>query len=645
MAAPLLIGAGAAIGAIASRLVNSFAISPILNPAELRAAHAGWLNNRSQLPDPTEIYDAFRRGWYDADPRAAALGMMMQGVELDPAGSYYSIWRPVLDSRTPVPNIADAISLFTHGWIDEKQLCEMLKKNGANLERWLEMIRAGFGQPTIVDGTEQWLRGFLSDTQFDNLIRKNGMNEKEWGPLLRKMAYQMPLPQDVIRFVVREALNEEQAKILELDAELEQNPSYIELANAVGLGKAKYRSGEGEEKEVDVPKLFWRAHWELPSPTQSYEFLRRLRPNRIDRFKRTLPPELAKDLKPITGADLAALLKANDYAPKWRAPLSAISYLPLTRVDTRRLFDAGLIDKSELVEQYMDSGYVREDADRMADWAEGDRELSRLQPARRANKGEVLKAYRLGWLDRATASRFLYSLTLKSWQALREYEALGDLAQEQEALQSPIVAAWLAREDVAIRSELVTESLRSIRERLYAGITDLAGAASELDRLGLQPARREHYLAVWRAKLSGPRRTLALRQLIQFWREGAMTLGELIQRASRLGYGGEDLQLLLRSGQIRVQKELARQQAILAEEEKKRAQAQAKLVKEIERELDAERRKLAWKAPVTTLVRWLKAGRIAPETFRRVAALQGLKLPEIELHLQEAAATLTEEGE
>lgn len=640
MAAPLLIGAGAAIGAIASRLVNSFAISPILNPAELRAAHAGWLNNRSQLPDPTEIYDAFRRGWYDADPRAAALGMMMQGVELDPAGSYYSIWRPVLDSRTPVPNIADAISLFTHGWIDEKQLCEMLKKNGANLERWLEMIRAGFGQPTIVDGTEQWLRGFLSDTQFDSLIRKNGLNEKEWGPLLRKMAYQMPLPQDVIRFAVREALNEEQAKILELDAELDENKDYIAMANAVGIGVAKYRTGEGEEKEIDVPRMFWRAHWELPSPTQSYEFLRRLRPNRIDRFKQTLPPELAKDLKPITGTDLAALLKANDYSPKWRAPLSAISYLPLTRVDTRRLFDASLIDKQELVEQYMDSGYVREDAERMADWAEGDRELSRLQPARKANKGEILRGYRLGWLDRATAARYLYSLTIRNVKSLREYESLPDLAQEQEALRSPIVAAWLSREDLSLRSELVSESLRAIRDRLYAGITSIEEASLELDRLGLLRNRREHYLAVWRAKMSGPRRTLALRQLIQFWRDGAMTLGELLQRAQRLGYAGDDLQVLLRSGQIRIQKEMARQQAMLAEEEKRRAQAQAKLVKEIERELEAERRKLAWKAPVTTMVRWLKAGRIAPDTFRRVAALQGLKQQEIELHLQEASESL-----
>lgn len=639
MPAPLIWFASAAGAAVASRVfsgVVNVTFDPKLKPAELLAAQEGWFNQPVILPGPDAIFDAAYRGLIP-DLEDAAWGMNSGGVALGLATQHGRVWDGVLKASRSFPGVGEAHQLLVRGLINEADWCRMVKQAGGPVKEWEIVAKGAWAWLTIDQALPLWSRGLLTGEQLKIIIRRNGFDPEQWETLLKDASMVIPLPQDVIRFAIRDTFNPDLVASLDLNAELADNTDYRDLAAAVGVGVAKYKDRAGKERTIDVAEKFWQAHWELPSPTMAYQFLRLLRPSRIQRYKETLPADLAKDLTAISGKDVANLLKANDYAPKWRPPLAAISYLPLTRVDARRLFDAKLIDRAELKEQFLDSGYVDADADKMAKWAEQDRDLSRLRPALAANKGEILKGYQLGWLTGEAASVYLHKLTIRNLEDFRDYEALPLVAQAADALKNPIVAAWLAGVDYKVRSDLVNTGLAAIRGRLFGGMTTLDQAAGDLRQMGLTAERTRHHLDKWKTVMSGPRRTLQLRQLVGYWREGALSMGELVARAMNLGYGEKDLQVLLASGQVRLEKELARQRATAEADARKRAAAQARLVKELEAEAEKERRKLAWKAPVTTLVRWLKGGRITPRSFAAIAAVQGLRQDEIAVYLQEAA--------
>ena len=88
--------------------------------------------------------------------------------------------------------------------------------------------------------------------------------------------------------------------------------------------------------DKEVLQWYWRAHWELPSPTTGFEMLHRLHPDVLEvigeKYKEMglNPDDLKTDLD-----TLKELLKISDYPKYWRDRLAAISYSPLTRVDLR----------------------------------------------------------------------------------------------------------------------------------------------------------------------------------------------------------------------------------------------------------------------------------------------------------------------
>lgn len=86
----------------------------------------------------------------------------------------------------------------------------------------------------------------------------------------------------------------------------------------------------------DVMGWYWRAHWELPS----FYNIRDAR---------------HRDL--ITDKEVDEWLMVNDYAPYWRDILKGIIFTPYTRVDIRRMYDMGVVDRDEVKRTYKDLGY------------------------------------------------------------------------------------------------------------------------------------------------------------------------------------------------------------------------------------------------------------------------------------------------
>jgi len=193
-----------------------------------------------------------------------------------------------------------------------------------------------------------------------------------WTPedikIIRTVAKSYPSPSDLIRFGLREAWDEEVCSKWGYNADFPQK--FKEWMERLGF-------------DPEWALLYWRAHWQIPSPTMGYEM-----------FHRGI----------ISREELEELLRINDYPAGWRERLVKLSYTPITRVDIRRLYKLGIIrTPEELVRRYMDIGYSEDDARALAEftikeYVDKERELT---------KSEIVKAYKLGRFSREEAKNYL----------------------------------------------------------------------------------------------------------------------------------------------------------------------------------------------------------------------------------------------
>ena len=242
-------------------------------------------------------------------------------------------------------------------------------------------------------------KGYFSDEQFVDELARQGFDKDARQALVDDYKF-VPSPGDVIRWAVREAFYEPYVKTYGLDDEYpaELN-SYGEI---LGI----------DQKELHY---FWRSHWELPSTFQGYEMLHR-------------------DV--ITDKDLDTLFMANDIMPFWREKLKAISYHPYTRVDTRRMFKAGVIDRPGVKRSYLDQGYDEEHAENLTIWTVGD-VLAKERDLTRAN---IEKLYQEGQIRRETAAEYLLGLRYNDEEV--EYLLLLVDIKIADETEKELIALW-----------------------------------------------------------------------------------------------------------------------------------------------------------------------------------------------------------
>jgi len=126
------------------------------------------------------------------------------------------------------------------------------------------------------------------------------------------------------------------------------------------------------------------AHWILPSPTMAYEMFHRLRKGRVK-------AELV-----FGKEELERLLRYADYLPFYIPRMVEIAYSPFTRVDVRRMARERVLSHEDVIECYMDIGYNKERAEKLALWTRTYNALVSLRAR-----------YRKGWL---TDEQFLDEL-------------------------------------------------------------------------------------------------------------------------------------------------------------------------------------------------------------------------------------------
>jgi len=229
------------------------------------------------------------------------------------------------------------------------------------------------------------------DYDVTQALKDAGFDDKEIS-ILRELSWAYPSPSDFIRFAVRDVFVEDKEVKEALEAEFPED--IVPYAKKAGMSR-------------DVLMWYWKAHWELPSPTQVYEMLHRLNPD-VLAIRGEAYKEMGLELDKLetTKETVEFYLKQADYDKRWRQRLLAISYNPLTRVDLRRIYELGLIDDNELLARLMEVGYTKKDAELMLEFYK----TFRQEEARTFAKTEIKYLLYYGIINESEAKVMLERL-------------------------------------------------------------------------------------------------------------------------------------------------------------------------------------------------------------------------------------------
>ena len=397
---------------------------------------------------PADAFAGYWRGLLSAEQAAWHLA----------ASGYHAESAPVL--RELVRPRATPETLISAHWRQPQTLVGVVQ----------ELIRRGYppadismmlyAQMALLDPyqvRDLYLRREISDSEHDYLLSQVGYTPEQI-ERLKRLYYWIPSPPDLIRLAVREAWNEDIVRRFEYDAEFPAE--FAEWAEKQGMSR-------------DWAKRFWRAHWELPSPTMAYEMLHR---------------------RLITEEDLDALLKTADYPRFWRERLMKVSYNPYTRVDIRRMYQMGVLSKEEVYWAYRDIGYDDDHAAKLTAFtvslaSEEERDLTR---------SDILAAYADGTIDRALSHNLLMRM--------------GYDTDEADLL--------LTRQERQIIKERRADQRDMYRKLYLAGVKDEQAVFSEMMSRGWSGYEVRTLIDRWAAEKAANAPVPSVEKVIEFYMAG-----------------------------------------------------------------------------------------------------------------------------
>jgi hypothetical protein len=295
--------------------------------------------------------------------------------------------------------------------------------------------------PSVTQLAQMLFRGELSSAQFSASLRALDY-APTWRDKLETILRPIPPLSDMIRFAVRDAYTPATVQTFGLDDDFP----------AVFASEAALHGMSPEHA-----RLYWRAHWRLPSALQGYRMLWR---------------------GIITAAELDVLLKALDYPPFWRDRLRQLAHIVPGRIDLKRMLRHDILTADQVEAGYVRLGYDPVDAKRMRDIAEA--ELA---------TGVVTQR----WADRARST--LYSAAHSDYMdgnaSASDAQAMLARVGATAAEVSTILAIWDVERNRTRRDLTQAQILKLAKKDVW---TDAQARDALLD-LGMEPADADALLA------------------------------------------------------------------------------------------------------------------------------------------------------
>lgn len=377
-------------------------------------------------------------------------------------------------------------------------------------------------KPGMSDLINLWFRGNLSDESLFKRAREIGVLDgnyvKEWVELSKTL----PTMTDLLRFMVRDADDPTVVEQYKLDTDFNQKyQSQIKKwGQAIGLPE-------------DVFRYFWRSHWEIPSNTQLYEMLQRLRPDRpeVIEFQEKHPvwkpmSEMwVKNGGPliVTAADVKRALQVNDLMPGWVDPAMAVSYRPITRTDAVRAYEIGSFTEDQLYHALRDNGYNETNARTLVSY------YQQLRARRKGNTTgtwsirKVVRFYKAGTITKDEAVSFMAPL-------------MPDMNDRLDIVRAA---------DQELGAEQRGREIRALRKGYMLGEFTTEEAELLLTKYGMDTAQAAWALRAWQVDRDGRYKQPSTAQITGWVVEGLVPASEGHRRLMNLGYSSPDAEKII----------------------------------------------------------------------------------------------------
>jgi len=342
-------------------------IGAFLKPWTRLITQQGERHAESNIPDPGALVAMKWRQAISGDIRDVSLDKL--GYPDVFKGGFEEIMKPRLD-------LATLVQAYYRQELTASQVQFELMKRGYETNDTETFIKVLPRFLPVRDDISAYLRGLKTGSELSLDLRQQGYKTDDVDALLA-MSWLIPGAQDLIRMAVREAWDDGVSARWGYDAHFPAE--FAEWGEKQGLSR-------------EWTKRYWRAHWVLPSPLLGYEMLHR---------------------GLISVSELDELLRIADYPVGWRGKMIDVAYHPYTRVDVRRMYKVGVLDRNQVYRAYLDLGYNPEKAEGMTVFTEIYSPPEDAIPEdefKLLSRSIIERAYRVGKLTKAEATTRLMEL-------------------------------------------------------------------------------------------------------------------------------------------------------------------------------------------------------------------------------------------
>jgi len=445
------------------------------------------------------------------------------------------------DQQPTLPTMEGLTAAYVRGAMEKGDYECWIGLHGGMRDTWFRQAYASRTMLSSHDYIAARHRGLLSDNGYTQFMRELGYLDPTDVRLALDLSKVLPPVGDIIRFMVRDVFDRGIVERFQLDKEFGDKfrgdlPSW---ARSQGL-------------DVPVVQAYWRAHWQNPGLNQAYEV--------FHRFPEDSPE--AQRLGVVTTIDdIRALLAQDDVAPFWRDRLIAISYSPLTRVDSQRMFMTGVIDREALVWAFRALSYDRTNAERLAEFTQRrrDESLVRSKPARLYVRGTIGRK-----------------------------ETLARLARFK--LRTDEINELFALLDAEVRAATINVCIKAVKAQYLRGSWSDQDTHAELITRGVPPDHATQILARFKCEKASKDKVIPASQLCTWFAQGLINEADFKLRLIRLNYSAAEAEVIVKSCDEGKRIPLAKKRARETEAERKRV---AKIAATAEREKELAASKAA----------------------------------------------------
>jgi len=392
----------------------------------------------------------------------------------------------ILKTFESILDVSTVTILWQRGHLKTEDAIKELGQRGYTEERAHNILTASLSviSPDMI--RDLYLRGEIDEKTHDQLLHSHGLTDEQIG-YVKKLYQIIPPVSDIISMAVREAFTPE---VAEKFGQYEDFPEEF----------AEWAAKQGLSREWAL--RYWAAHWSLPSVMQGYEMLHR---------------------GIISIDELKMLMRALDIMPFWRDKLIQLSYAPFTRVDVRRMYREGVIDREDVKRTYLDLGYDDWHAEKLTEWTIKEA----LSEDRKLTRSLIEGLYKRGIFTENEAR-----------------DALVAIGYREEIAE---IIVTKAQYDIEYKYK--DRIIAAVRRQYLKGLISENDAIAKLSKINMLSTEIEQLIYEWQLEKEAQVEVLSAGELKELARKRVIGHDMFIDKMTQIGYTRNDAELLWQATQ------------------------------------------------------------------------------------------------